>query len=372
MLFGSRREHDHAMRITFVTPVADVTGGSRVTHIYAKALRERGHSVCLVTRPRVDRLRKRLRSLLSGRGLPPRIAAAPTFYDAASYDYRVVSPFRPIGAADVPDADVVIATWWETAEWVESYPASKGKRVHFVQHYEGLFPGQPKDKVNAVLRLPTPKITISRWLSDMLRNEFGASAVALAPNSVDFKQFHANPRGKQPQPTLGLVYSGQPTKDCATGLRAFAKIKGTIPNARLVLFGKTPPLVTLPIPRGASYALLPPQETIRDIYASCDVWLCSSSSEGFGLPVLEAMACRCPIVSTAVGGPIDLITDGVEGFLVPIGDAEAVAEKASAVLAMPEAEWRKMSDAAYAKATSYSWKDAVDRFEAALIEAAKA
>jgi glycosyltransferase involved in cell wall biosynthesis len=83
------------------------------------------------------------------------------------------------------------------------------------------------------------------------------------------------------------------------------------------------------------------------------------------------MACRCPIVSTAVGGPLDLITEGVDGFLAPIGDAKTMADKANAILAMPDADWRKMSDAAYAKATSHSWNDAVDRFEASLNEAAQ-
>jgi hypothetical protein len=49
------------------------------------------------------------------------------------------------------------------------------------------------------------------------------------------------------------------------------------------------------------------------------------------------------------GGPIDLITEGVEGFLVPIDDARALADKANAILATPDADWRKMSDAAYAR-----------------------
>ncbi len=358
------------MRITFVTPVTDWSGGARVIHIYAKALKERDHSVCVVTRPMAVPLKTRVRSLLSGRGLPPRLSTSATFYDAASYDYWVARPFRPIDASEVPDADVVIATWWETAEWIQKYPPSKGKKVHFVQHYEA-FPGMPKDRVDAVLRLPMYKITISSWLRDMLKNEFSASGVALVPNSVDLKQFYASPRGKQKLPTLGMLYSGHPTKDCRTGFRALAMVREKHPDARLLVFGKTPPLVSLPLPRGATFTLLPPQDRIRDIYASCDVWLCSSTSEGFGLPVLEAMACRCPIVSTVVGGPLDLITEGVDGFLVPIGDADAMAHKAKAVLAMSDADWRKMSDAAYARATRYSWNDAVDRFEAALKKAAE-
>jgi len=206
----------------------------------------------------------------------------------------------------------------------------------------------------------------------MLKKEFSASRVALIPNSVDLKQFNASPRGKQRQPTLGMLYSGHPSKDCGTGFRALAMVKKKHPHARLLMFGATPPLVSLPVPHGAVFTQLPLQDRIRDIYASCDVWLCSSTSEGFGLPVLEAMACRCPIVATTVGGPVDIITDGVEGFLTPVGDAKSLAEKMKTVLSLPEAEWRKMSDAAYAKATSYSWNDAVDRFEAALNEAAQA
>jgi glycosyltransferase involved in cell wall biosynthesis len=358
------------MRITFVTPVAEMSGGARVIHIYAKALKERGHDVCVVTRPMVVPLRRRMRSLLSGRGLPPRLSTSPTHYNAASYDYRIAGPFRPIEESDVPDADVVIATWWETAEWVEKYPPSKGKKVHFVQHYEA-FPGQPKDRVDAVLRLPTYKITISAWLNDLLRNKFGAAQVAVVLNSVDLKQFDAPPRGKHRRPTVGLLYSPHPIKDCSTGFRAFALLKEGLPDAQLVAFGKTPPAISLPLPSGTSYTLLPPQDRMRDIYASCDVWLLSSATEGFSLPFLEAMACRCPIVATMVGGPVDIITEGVEGFLAPVGGARALAEKLKTVLSLPEAEWRKMSDAAYAKATGYSWNDAVDRFEAALNEAAR-
>lgn len=357
------------MRITFVTPVTDMSGGARVIHIYAKAMKERGHEVTLVSRPQVASWKKRVRALVTGKGVPPRTASGPTFYDPSAYAYHLADPFRPIGPADVPDADIVVATWWETAEWIGKYPAAKGRPVHFVQHYEA-FPGIPKERVDAVLRLPIPKITISTWLSNMLRDEFGAKRVALIPNAVDARQFDAPPRGRQPRPTIGLVYSAHPSKDCGTAFRAFEKVRARFPDAELVTFGKTAPALGLPIPRGARFTLLPPQDRLRDLYASTDVWLCSSTTEGFGLPVLEAMACRCPVVSTRVAGPVDFVTEGVEGFLVPIQDPDAMAEKIAAVLSLPEADWRRMSDAAHATATGYSWNDAADRFEAALKDAA--
>jgi glycosyltransferase involved in cell wall biosynthesis len=353
------------MRITFIAPSMDLTGGARVIHIYAKLLHARGHNVCVVTRPRLLSFWKRARSLLTGAGLPKRTAVTSTHFDATTYTLHIVDPFGPIESSDVPDADVVVATWWETAEWVANYPASKGRKAHFVQHYEA-FPGIPKDRVDAVLRLPLYKITISSWLERMLRDRFGNTQVDLVPNSVDASQFFALRRRRQVTPTVGMMYSDHPSKDCQTGLDAFGRLAQKLPAARMVAFGKIIPRLSLPLPRASEYVLLPAQDKIANIYSSCDVWMCSSKEEGFGLPVLEAMACRCPVVSTAIGGPMDFLTNGLEGFIVPVGDADAIARVLEKVLTMPEPAWLEMSDAAYAKATSYTWNDAADRFEVAL------
>ena len=40
---------------------------------------------------------------------------------------------------DVPDGDLIIATWWETAEWVNALSPNKGAKVYFIQHHE-IFP----------------------------------------------------------------------------------------------------------------------------------------------------------------------------------------------------------------------------------------
>jgi glycosyltransferase involved in cell wall biosynthesis len=353
------------VRITFIAPSMDLTGGARVIHIYAKLLHARGHNVCVVTRPRLLSLRGRARSLLTGAGMPKRAVVTPTHFDDTTYALRIVNPFRAIESSDVPDADVVLATWWETAEWVARYPASKGGKGHFVQHYEA-FPGIPKDRLDAVLRLPLYKITISSWLERMLRDRFGNTQVVLIPNSVDATQFSAPPRRRQATPTVGMMYSNHPLKDCRTGLDAFGRLALKLPAARMVAFGKIAPRLTLRLPRASEYFLLPAQDKIAGIYSSCDVWMCSSKEEGFGLPVLEAMACRCPAVSTAIGGPMDFLTNGLEGFIVPVGDADALADALRKVLTMPEPAWLEMSDAAHRKATSYTWNDAADRFEAAL------
>jgi glycosyltransferase involved in cell wall biosynthesis len=149
-------------------------------------------------------------------------------------------------------------------------------------------------------------------------------------------------------------------------LEAIKRASKIVPNLQVVSFGAADLTPCLPLPAGATYTKYPPQDQIRDIYAACDVWLCGSRSEGFHLPPLEAMACRCPVVSTNVGGPADTIVEGENGHLVDVDDVEALADRLVRVLTLPEPQWRAMSDAAYATAVEYSWDDATEKLESAL------
>jgi glycosyltransferase involved in cell wall biosynthesis len=352
------------MKITFVLPHAGLAGGIRVVAIYAERLKKRGHDVFVVSiPPEPIRPLDQVKSLLKGRGLLSVEKAS--HFDGLDVPHRVLERCRPITDADVPDADVVVATWWETAEWVAKLSKAKGAKAYFIQHHE-VFDYLPKDRVEATWSLPLHKITISQWLVELARDHYGDRNVSFVPNSVDTNQFNAPPRGKQSIPTVGLLYSPISWKGCDVSLKAFSLAAEKIPNLRLVTFGASAPSTELPLPANTEYIKQPAQNAIKDIYSRCDVWLCGSWSEGFHLPPLEAMACRCPVVSTRVGGPLDTIKDGVNGYLVPLGDSTALADQLVDVLSLPETEWRTMSEAAYATATQYTWDDATELFEAAL------
>jgi glycosyltransferase involved in cell wall biosynthesis len=354
------------MKITFVLPHAGLAGGIRVVAIYAARLKKRGHDVFVVSLPPdpISPLQQ-VKSLLKGQGWPSNTKKQPSHFDGVDVRHQVLSSWRPVTDADVPDADVVVATWWETAEWVWNLSDAKGAKAHFIQHYEA-FENMPKDRVDATWRLPLHRITISQWLLDLARTRFGDSKVSLVLNSVDTNQFYAPPRARQSDPTVGLLYAPVRWKGCDVSLKAFSLAAEKFPNLRLVAFGTEPVSPDLPLPPNSKYIQQPAQNSIKDIYASCDVWLCGSRGEGFHLPPLEAMACRCPVVSTEVGGPVDVIENGINGYLVPIEDSVALADKLIHILSRSDAEWQAMSDAAYATATRYTWDDATDRFEAAL------
>jgi glycosyltransferase involved in cell wall biosynthesis len=353
------------MRITFVLPFAGFSGGTRVISIYADRLRRRGHEVLVVSLPRSSvPLRRKMKSLILGRGWPT-IDHELSHFDGLAVPHRVIEARRPICDDDVPNGDVVIATWWETAEWLAALSARKGAKAYFVQHFE-VWDEQHADRVEATWRLALHKITISQWLVDLARQRFSDDQVDRVLNSVDTVQFRAPLREKQRSPTVGMMYSTTRFKGCDISLNAVKWAATSVPGLHLVAFGVERPSPGLPLPAGSDFYFRPPQDQIREIYARCDVWLCGSRSEGFHLPPLEAMACRCPVISTRVGGPLDIIEEGVNGHLVDIGDVQGLTERMVRVLALPQAQWQAMSDAAYLTATRYTWDDATDLFEAAL------
>lgn len=350
------------MRITFVLPFAGLQGGVRVVAIYADFLARRGHEVTVISTPQVFTMRDKMKSLLLGNGWP---RPEPSYFENVRARHRVLEQIRPVTDSDVPDGNVVIATYYTTANGVLRLSPVKGAKAIFIQNYE-VEEGKQNPILDATWRMPMHKIVISKWLDDLARDRFGDKSSSLVPNSVDYEQFHAPLRSKNRAPTVGLVYSRFSMKGCRTSFAALKRVAESLPSLRLVCFGAERPDFRLPLPSFAEYHYRPAQETLRRLYAQCDVWLCGSVAEGFSLPLLEAMACRCPAVSTRCGGPADFVEEGVNGHLVDVGDDAALAERILQVLNLPNEEWQRMSDAAHARALCYNWDDATNRFEGAL------
>jgi glycosyltransferase involved in cell wall biosynthesis len=260
---------------------------------------------------------------------------------------------------EFPDADIIIGTWWETLEWMRDLPPEKGRPVHFVQGYE-LFPYIPEDRFNAVMALPIPKITVANWLAERLADAHGVERVRTIHNGIEIADYPApnwdRPRAHQ----VGIVHSYDAVKNVDLAIAA-SKL---IPDVPLLGFG----IKELKKPdRGhfSPFILQPTQEEIVRIYAACRAWLFTSTEEGFGLPILEAMARGTPVIATRAGAAPDLI-DGTNGTLVD-ARPDAVAAAIRRFISMPDEEWLSYGHAARATAERYRLSDAADRFEAALL-----
>lgn len=99
------------------------------------------------------------------------------------------------------------------------------------------------------------------------------------------------------------------------------------------------------------YGYLP---NVGDFYKNINVGIYPSITEGFGIPALECMSYGRPIITTPGCGVSELITDGKEGFIVPIRDPKAIREKMMYFIDNP-AEIKRMGAEARKTATNYSW-----------------
>ncbi len=333
--------------------------------MYARLLSQRGHHVTVVSPPPPrPSLKARAKSLLRGRGWA-RPRPKPSHLDHLEVEQVLLDRFRPVVDRDVPDADVIVATWWLTAEWVAALSPRKGVKMHFVQGHDSDLPGQPKERVDATWRLPLRRIVCSRWLLDLARTPYGDATATCVPNGVDLNQFSAPPRDKQRRPTVGIVYADLWIKGCDVAMAALRMVARRFPDLRVVIFGHSPPSSAAIFPAGAEFILTPDQEEIPRLYASCDAWLWPSRREGFGLPILEAMACRTPVIATPAGAAPELLREG-GGILLPSMEPVPMAGAIERLLTLPAPEWRRLSDEARALAHRHGWDESARLFEAVL------
>lgn len=352
------------MRITFLNPFVSNRGGTRVMATYARHLSEQGYDVTVMSQPaRPVPLRKKLKALLRGHGWNSKVKQPTPLLDFLGDRHIVLDSIRPITAGDVPDADVVIATWWETAEWAAALPPEKGRGYYLIQDYE-VFPYLPAERVIATYDLPLQKMAVSSYIIDKINETHGPKDIALLPNAVDTGLFHAPPRTRNAQLTVGFLFSRAPRKNTQLALDALAAARRKQPDMKVVILCGSPPRPEDNLPDWADIRIDPPQQALADVYADCDLWLLTSIEEGFGLPLLEAMACRTPVLTTTAGAARDLV-DGTNGVIAAT-DTEAFTAEILRFAQMSEDVWQGYSQAASDTAQRHQWPDATKRLLAYL------
>ncbi len=110
------------------------------------------------------------------------------------------------------------------------------------------------------------------------------------------------------------------------------------------------------------------QERMVELMSTSHVMVLPSIEEGLALVQGQALACGCPVIATTNTGAADLFTDGVEGFIVPIRDSEALATRMQQLAEDPSLQQR-MSEASLARVRNLGgWKQYGDAWEKLLQE----
>jgi glycosyltransferase involved in cell wall biosynthesis len=114
--------------------------------------------------------------------------------------------------------------------------------------------------------------------------------------------------------------------------------------------------------------IIGPVQFTSDFYNTISVYVQPSATEGFGIEVLEAMAHGRPVIVSAGAGAADAVTDGVDGFVVPALDSDAIADRLNKVRSMSYQAIQQMGVAARRKMEQqYTW----DKIRSMYIEAWK-
>ncbi|MCA0900241.1 MULTISPECIES: glycosyltransferase family 4 protein [Microbulbifer] len=356
------------MNITFAFPVPSLSGGCRVVAIYAQALSDAGHKVTIVCpKYKYGGFSNGLKRLLKRRFSKNSPIEHSHFSRLHGVNIITLSPDQMSNSDRFPSADVLITTWWKTVEWTRHFPVEKGAKCYFVQHYE-VHDEMPVARVKKTYETSLPKIVIAEWLAHVMATEYGDNDTFLVPNAVDHEEFYRPANITMSPFTVCGMYSESKFKGIDVTLAAFSRARQIVPQARLILFGASAPSPSIEFPDGVEFVLSPDREELRAIYSSSRGYVFSSRSEGFGLPILEALACGCPVIATRSGCAPDYIRDGTNGYLNGIDDISAQAESIIRALTLDDNEWKLMSGAASKSVKESSWTTSATLFERALVQ----
>jgi N-acetyl-alpha-D-glucosaminyl L-malate synthase BshA len=216
---------------------------------------------------------------------------------------------------------------------------------------------------------------VSNYLRDETYRAFGCGTcdIRVVPNFVNLQEYRPGEpgcRGKvapEGHKVISHVSNFREVKRVKDVIRVFARIRRAMP-ATLVMIGDGPERVDAEneardLAVMDDVRFLGRLDSVASLLQASDLFILPSQTESFGLAALEAMACGAPVVASRAGGLPEVIDDGVNGILEPVGSVEAMGRRAVELLRDPE-KYAAMRAAAVAKAEQFSANSIVPLYEA--------
>jgi glycosyltransferase involved in cell wall biosynthesis len=333
--------------ITFILPTYPFypTGGYKVVYEYANNLVSRGYGVTVVhprfldnkiiTKNSNDNILSNLNHLIETKSpnyhiLSNLIYWKDKYVRSPKINWQIVNDkvkiiyVKKLLSKNIPKADIIFATAWETAEFVYKLPLSKGEKFYLIQGYE--IWNNNEEQVNKTWKFPIKKVVISNWLYEIGINlGIPKNQIKHIPNGIDLTKFKIKENIENRPQKIAMLYHDDEWKGSKDGIEALQIAKKEHTNLRAILFG----IISRPkyLPKWIDYIQNPPQdELVKDVYNGSSIYLCPSWTEGWHLPPAEAMACGCAVVSTNIGGVGDYAINGKTALLSPIKNADLLAK----------------------------------------------
>jgi glycosyltransferase involved in cell wall biosynthesis len=233
------------------------------------------------------------------------------------------------------NADIIVATAWETAELIYRLIGVKRPVVYFIQGDESLF-DEPvrrnwQKRVRETWKYPWKKIVVADFLKNQILQYDKSGDIIKISNGINFNHFHITvpiiQRNLYSISMLAHNFFGKGTKD---GLKALEIVRAKYPEIQVVFFSTYKKMEY--IPEWIDYRYNPSQTEIVQIYNNSSIFISCSHTEGFGLPVAEAMACGCCTVVTDIPAYHDFTVPNETSLYYPVGDYHKLAEQITIII----------------------------------------
>lgn len=296
------RTNTDNLHIVYVMRQVEPYGGTKIILQHANKLTENGVKVTLVSH-----------------------FPKPNWYPIHS-EYISIALDREV-AEGIPNCDVIVATSWNHIN--ACIETKKAPVVFFEQGGSHLFGWDTleQDKriiLKKVLTLPRFVYTVSNNAAKLLKQIYQIESVDVFHNALDENIFYStDARQDLTSPYMLMVGSDKDEFKCIPDIiEAFKIINEQGYDLELSWISKDEPRN-----RHGNVYVRPPQETIGDLYRGAKIFVSGSRYESFSLPVLEAMACGCPVVTTVNAGVLEYARDNVNCLFAQVNNPLSLARQ---------------------------------------------
>ncbi|NRV83717.1 hypothetical protein [Clostridium beijerinckii] len=222
------------MEVNFLLPHfgLEPTGGFKIAYYYANYLSQKGYNVNIIhTASLKNNIKKYPKYIIAHFN---KIKCKQRWFE---FDKNINLMYVPmINDSTIPNADITVATAWQTAELLEGLNLSKGKKIYLIQHYE-IWNGKKEDVDRTWQYSDMNKIVISKWLME-IADKMQINKYTYIPNSLDHNKFILNQQVEKREKVISMMYSDVEWKGSIDGIEAFENIKKEINDISVKIFGK--------------------------------------------------------------------------------------------------------------------------------------